>query len=504
MFAIYVGGASLGLPTACRLIAVSGARLPSVDGLVVRCIKMHHHVKSAINQHFSLDLRMSKTSTTMRLSTSDRQALRDHLTSEFHRWVEDLLSRNELPLVGSAVPAMTHPQPRRGSKTKAQTKTKTPKKTSKKTTREEDKSSAPAAPAPEEQRPAPAASTPEEASREDGGWKTAKRNKRRRWSQDTSQTESQPGKRPRATTTTPRASTSSTSRSRQCHNCQGFCHSTRSCVNQAICAQCSGTHHSIQCVDQRKDGIPPSYYCDLCMEEGHGRRSRFCKNRPRPAPKAKPPPPPPPPPPPGRRRRHGCHARHLRRRHPGRHPYLPRPPGIPATPGEWRLQAGTTVVRGHRPRGPQPAPRRCPVPGLGHPTLPRRQGHRRQAPVIRRCPPLLPSWRLWKPHAHLQGPRPATSWPLLQRPTCPRRLPHRPPGTPPAHRRGAPDGPDAGEESSRPPPGKHPLPEGPHRLDTTPTASRPQRPQPGTSCLLLTCQIHLHLHPVILMVRSKF
>ena len=48
IFAIYVGGASLGLPTASRLIAVSGARLPSVDGLVVRCIKMHHHVKSAI------------------------------------------------------------------------------------------------------------------------------------------------------------------------------------------------------------------------------------------------------------------------------------------------------------------------------------------------------------------------------------------------------------------------------------------------------------------------
>ena len=48
IFAIYVGGASLGLPTACRLIAVSGARLPSVYGLVVRCIKMHHHVKSAI------------------------------------------------------------------------------------------------------------------------------------------------------------------------------------------------------------------------------------------------------------------------------------------------------------------------------------------------------------------------------------------------------------------------------------------------------------------------
>ena len=48
IFATYVGGASLGLPTACRLIAVSGACLPLVDGLVVRCIKMHHHVKSAI------------------------------------------------------------------------------------------------------------------------------------------------------------------------------------------------------------------------------------------------------------------------------------------------------------------------------------------------------------------------------------------------------------------------------------------------------------------------
>ena len=48
IFAIYVGRASLGLPTACRLIAVSGAHLPLVDGLVVRCIKMHHHVKSAI------------------------------------------------------------------------------------------------------------------------------------------------------------------------------------------------------------------------------------------------------------------------------------------------------------------------------------------------------------------------------------------------------------------------------------------------------------------------
>ena len=48
IFAIYVGGASLELPTACRIIAVSGARLPSVDGLVVRRIKMNHHVNSAI------------------------------------------------------------------------------------------------------------------------------------------------------------------------------------------------------------------------------------------------------------------------------------------------------------------------------------------------------------------------------------------------------------------------------------------------------------------------
>ena len=39
IFAIYVGGACWGLPTACRLIAVSGARLPSVDGLTVRYIK---------------------------------------------------------------------------------------------------------------------------------------------------------------------------------------------------------------------------------------------------------------------------------------------------------------------------------------------------------------------------------------------------------------------------------------------------------------------------------
>ena len=39
IFAIYVGGACWGLPAACRLIAVSGARLPSVDGLTVSYIK---------------------------------------------------------------------------------------------------------------------------------------------------------------------------------------------------------------------------------------------------------------------------------------------------------------------------------------------------------------------------------------------------------------------------------------------------------------------------------
>ena len=39
IFPIYVGGACWGLPAACRLIAVCGARLPSVDGLTVRYIK---------------------------------------------------------------------------------------------------------------------------------------------------------------------------------------------------------------------------------------------------------------------------------------------------------------------------------------------------------------------------------------------------------------------------------------------------------------------------------
>ena len=48
IFTIYVGGASLRLPAPCRLIAVSGARLSSVDGLVVWCLKMHRHVKPVI------------------------------------------------------------------------------------------------------------------------------------------------------------------------------------------------------------------------------------------------------------------------------------------------------------------------------------------------------------------------------------------------------------------------------------------------------------------------
>ena len=48
IFAIYVGGACWGLPAACRLIAVSGARLPSVDGLTVSYIKKCTTIKSAI------------------------------------------------------------------------------------------------------------------------------------------------------------------------------------------------------------------------------------------------------------------------------------------------------------------------------------------------------------------------------------------------------------------------------------------------------------------------
>ena len=223
----------------------------------------------------------------MNLPPSQRSALRAYLAREFATWVEDVLSRDELPLWGSALPAMTHPQPRRGNKKKT-TKAKAKKDKAKaQTTPEEDKSSAPAAPAPEDQRPAPAASTPEEDV-----WKTARnrRSKRRRQAQDTSQMEPQPGKRSRAAPTTPRTSSSTTatkSRSRQCHHCQGYGHTTRGCTNDAICAQCSGSHPSIECISQRQEGIPPTYFCDLCMEEGHGRRSRFCKNRPRPAAKSK-------------------------------------------------------------------------------------------------------------------------------------------------------------------------------------------------------------------------
>ena len=117
----------------------------------------------------------------MPLTTADRQALRVHLTSEFHRWVENLLSRDELPLVGSAVPAMTQPTPRRGTK-KTKTKTKAKKKTSReedKTPREEDKATAPAAPAWEDgQVRTPAASSPEDAGPDD--WTTPRKGKRRR------------------------------------------------------------------------------------------------------------------------------------------------------------------------------------------------------------------------------------------------------------------------------------------------------------------------------------
>ena len=192
----------------------------------------------------------------MRLTTADRQALRVHLTSEFHRWVEELLSRDELPLVGSAVPATTQPPPRRG---KCKTKTKAKKKTTTKTTTPRKST-------------APAASSPEDAAPED--WKTARKGKRRR-SLDTSHTP-QPGKRPRALTTPPASMT------KQCHNCEGFGHATRTCKNMPVCAQCSGSHRSYVCIEKRIEGIPPKYYCDLCEEDGHGLRSRFCRNRPQP------------------------------------------------------------------------------------------------------------------------------------------------------------------------------------------------------------------------------
>ena len=192
----------------------------------------------------------------MCLSTSDRQALRDHLTSEFHRWVEDLLSRDELSLVGSAVPAMKQPPPRRGNR-RLKDKTKTSKKTTKKTTHEEDKTTDPTAPTREDQCPAPAASTQEDTSPEDSsrenGWSTARSSKRRR-SLNTSQTATKPDKKPR----TPATPTPSSTPGKQCHNCQGFGHSTRSCQRQPVCAQWSGSHRSTICVDQRIDGIAPN------------------------------------------------------------------------------------------------------------------------------------------------------------------------------------------------------------------------------------------------------
>ena len=272
--------------TTCRSRATE---LPKHKALGDWSYKVHRPRRITVSRnhaqvhHFSLDLRTSKT--TMHLSTSDRKALWDHLTSEFHRWVEDLLSRDELPLVGSAVPAMKHPQPRCGNRRQGKTKNSKKTMTKKKTSPEEDKTTAPVAPAPEDQRPAPAASTPDEASREDG-WKTARSSKRRRRSLDTRQTSTKPGKRPRAPATPP-----SSTKGKQCHNCQGYGYPTCTCKRQPICAQCSGTHRSTVCVDQRTEGVLPQYYCDLCMEEGHGRRSWFCRNRPQPAPKPKPTPP---------------------------------------------------------------------------------------------------------------------------------------------------------------------------------------------------------------------
>ena len=153
-------------------------------------------------------------------TTADRQALRVHLTSEFHQWVENLLSQDELPLVGSIVPVMTQTPPRRvtkKTKTKAKKKTTTPREEVK-TTWEEDKSTAPAAPAREiGQVPAPAVSSPEDTTREDD-WMTQCKGKRRR-SLDPNHAP-QPGKRPRALPTPPATST------KQCHNCQGFGHAT--------------------------------------------------------------------------------------------------------------------------------------------------------------------------------------------------------------------------------------------------------------------------------------
>ena len=68
IFAIYVGGACWGLPAACRLIAVSGARLPSVDGLTVRYIKNapllnlpSKYVCDLISNLFSIHVRAIQT-----------------------------------------------------------------------------------------------------------------------------------------------------------------------------------------------------------------------------------------------------------------------------------------------------------------------------------------------------------------------------------------------------------------------------------------------------------
>ena len=207
----------------------------------------------------------------MPLSTADRDALRVYLTSEFHQWVETLLSRDELPLVGSAVPVMTQAPPHRGTK-KNKAKTKAKKKTP--APRGKDKTSAPAAPAREiGQVPAPAASSPEDAAIGDD-WTTQRKAKRRR-SLDPNQA-TQPGKRPRALAAPPSSS------AKQCHNCKGFGHPARSCKRTPVCAQCSGSHWSIVFVEKRIEGIPPTYHCDLCNEDGHGRRSRFCRSRPQP------------------------------------------------------------------------------------------------------------------------------------------------------------------------------------------------------------------------------
>ena len=112
----------------------------------------------------------------MTLTTADRDALRAYLATEFHRWVETLLSRDELPLVGSAVldlaqyrrgrklhpavrpPRRPRPRPRHRRRHRLHGKTSAPREEDK-APREEDKTSAPAAPAREDQVPAPVASS---------------------------------------------------------------------------------------------------------------------------------------------------------------------------------------------------------------------------------------------------------------------------------------------------------------------------------------------------------